>query len=211
MEEAQRRINAWIQSGDPTDTLDLSDLGLTELPVLPSGLQVLWCNINNLTSLDNLPSRLQKLECRGNKLTSLDNLPDGLQDLNCAFNRLTSLDNLPDGLQVLKCNFNDLTSLDNLPSGLQELSCWSNNLTALDNLPSRLQKFNCDYVQHHICSSTCSCSQFRKFYIIEITREHYVGKYNNVLKDIMSEPLMAPMVTQYINIPVRKCYELYGI
>ena len=58
MEIAQQRINEWTSG-----PLDLSRLGLTELPDLPSGLQTLNCSQNQLTQLDNLPSGLQKLWC----------------------------------------------------------------------------------------------------------------------------------------------------
>jgi Leucine-rich repeat (LRR) protein len=88
MEEAKERIRNW-RSG----MLDLSYLGLTELPEIPAGVTELDCKINQLTSLP-------------------DTLPSGLIELSCDYNQLTTLpDTLPTGLRMLICNFNQLLSL----------------------------------------------------------------------------------------------------
>ena len=56
MEEAQRRIDEWVRVNDTTKSLDLSNLGLTELPPLPTHLTVLYCYSNKLTELPSLPT-----------------------------------------------------------------------------------------------------------------------------------------------------------
>ena len=86
MQEALRRIAA-IQN----DELDLSNLGLTELPLLPDRLQVLYCGYNQLTELPPLPNTLQELYCNGNQLTEIPTLPDTLVRLYCYGNQLTEL------------------------------------------------------------------------------------------------------------------------
>ena len=64
MEIARERIQNW-KSG----TLDLSRLGLTELPDLPVGLTKLYCHNNQLTTLpETLPASLTTLYCYSNNL-----------------------------------------------------------------------------------------------------------------------------------------------
>ena len=64
MEQARERVRAW-QSG----LLDLSDLGLTELPELPAGLTEFYCCRNQLTRLpETLPADLEVLSFEANHL-----------------------------------------------------------------------------------------------------------------------------------------------
>ena len=147
MEIAIQRINEWIRIGNINKLLDLTHLGLTSLPELPSDLKILECYENQLTSLpNNLPSNLQKLYCSFNKLKRLpNNLPTNLQILYCSFNELTSLPKLPTSLQYLYCDINNLTRLpSNLPSNLYTLYCNNNKLTSLPDLPPNLHILICD-------------------------------------------------------------------
>jgi Leucine-rich repeat (LRR) protein len=99
-------------------TLDLSHLGLTELPQLPSTLVRLYCRGNQLTSLPQLgsegtPSTLVHLYCGGNQLTSLPQLgsegkPSMLMELYCNNNQLTELPQLPSTLVYLECGDNPI-------------------------------------------------------------------------------------------------------
>ena len=66
MNEAVRRIEEWRQLNDPTECLDLSNLGLTELPPIPDNCQVLYCHNNQLTDLPKL-DKCQYLYCCDNK------------------------------------------------------------------------------------------------------------------------------------------------
>jgi len=106
--EANRRITEWQQNGDETETLELQELQLTELPDLPHNLQILDCSDNQLTRLPDLPSNLRELLCMGNKLTSLPELPHTLRVLDCNYNKLSSLPDLPQltNLQQLYCLHN---------------------------------------------------------------------------------------------------------
>ncbi len=158
MDEAIQRINTWIEETNLSgytnlslDLLDLSNLGLTELPSLAllDNLQVLNCSGNQLTSLSSLPNSLQSLDCSHNNLTSLSSSLcslTNLQFLYCNNNeQLTSLSSLPNSLLVLYCCDNKrLTSLS-LPNSLHELYCYRNNqLTSLsDILPINLQQLHC--------------------------------------------------------------------
>ena len=143
MEEAKKRIRHWISG-----MLDLTNLGLTELPELPEGIQRVYCSANSLTTLPNtLPKSLTLLDCSHNRLTRLpDTLPAGLRDLYCDNNQLLSLpDTLPPALTSFFCNSNRLTTLpDTLPADLTTLYCSHNQLTTLPKtLPADLRQFWC--------------------------------------------------------------------
>jgi hypothetical protein len=105
MEQAKERVRAW-KGG----MLDLRNLGLTELPELPTGLEILYCSKNRLSSLpDILPATLICIRCDKNKLTTLpDTLPAELRYLVCGQNELTTLpDTLPIDLEELRCDYNN--------------------------------------------------------------------------------------------------------
>lgn len=126
------------------ETLDLSNLSLTELPeYLPNGVTTLICNNNKLTYLPkNLPETLTKLEANNNKLTHLPNdLPNALLYLSCSFNELSTLpDQLPDSITTLSLCHNKLIGiLPNLPRSLQSLYINNNRLNLLPNLPNSMQ------------------------------------------------------------------------
>ncbi len=149
MNIAIKEVNKWIANRmidkDYSIPLNLINLGLNELPILPEKLEVLYCEKNNLVSLDNLPISLKRLDCGNNKISSLDYLPINLIKLNCNNNNIVSLDNLPLNLRELKCQYTQITKLQILPINLQTLDCSNNNLVSLDNLPTNLQALNCGY------------------------------------------------------------------
>ena len=58
----QKRIQDWIKQGDENKVLNLSGLGLTELPDnIPESVKYLNCRLNRLTELKDLPSTLKEL------------------------------------------------------------------------------------------------------------------------------------------------------
>jgi hypothetical protein len=118
--------------------LDLSKLGLTELPPLPDDLIVLRCDVNELTFLPTLPSSLRVLHCHQNQLSSLPELPPFLESLSCSHNHISCLPALPSSLTQLVCMRNHLTALPPLPSTLQELCIDNNDITQLPTLTSLL-------------------------------------------------------------------------
>ena len=99
MEEVLQRI-ARMKDGN----LDLSSMGLTELPHLPDGLKVLYCYGNQLTELPHLPDELETLWCYNNQLTELPHLPDGLYRFYCSNNPITypPADVLSGGIKNIK-------------------------------------------------------------------------------------------------------------
>jgi Leucine-rich repeat (LRR) protein len=128
MEIALERI-ANMHDGE----LDLSNLGLTELPQLvsegtPSTLVSLGCSGNQLTELPQLPPTLKYLYCERNQLTELPQLPSTLVTLCCGHNQLTELPQLPPTLVHLYCMGSQLTELPQLPPTLKQLGCVDNQL-----------------------------------------------------------------------------------
>ena len=138
MEIALERISNCVNG-----ELDLSRLGLTELPPIPEGITSLRCSHNPLTSLPRLPSTLEMLYCSYNQLTSLPELPPSLEYLQCSNNELTGLPELPPSLYTLYCNINRLSSLPELPPSLRILRCYNNELTSLPTLPPIMVSINC--------------------------------------------------------------------
>jgi hypothetical protein len=51
-------INNWIKNNDENETLHLSYLNLSELPILPQNLKKLICSYNKISNLNNLPQNL---------------------------------------------------------------------------------------------------------------------------------------------------------
>jgi hypothetical protein len=147
-------IDAMFELHLGSTTLELSGLGLTELPQLvsegkPSTLVELYCGRNALTYLpprffEGLPN-LKILICCSNKLTELPSLPPTLEKLQCGNNALTHLPPLPISLKVLTCDNNALTHLPPLPVSLKVLTCQDNAITYLPPLPHELDNLQCDY------------------------------------------------------------------
>lgn len=135
-ERIKERFEKWNKDKD--DILDLSNLGLNELPPIPDDCSELDCSDNNLTFLPELPN-CTTLICYNNKLTSLPKLPNCFE-LGCSENQLTSLPDLPK-CKILYCRQNKLRSLPNLPICFC-LDMRNNKITSLPDLPNVWQ-FRC--------------------------------------------------------------------
>ncbi len=123
--------------------LDCNNNQLTALPTLPASLTLLYCYFNQLTALPPLPASLTLLYCQDNQLTALPQLPASLNQLDCNNNQLTALPQLPASLTKLYCWNNQLTALPSLPTSLTLLFCGNNQLTTLPILPDSLTSFQC--------------------------------------------------------------------
>jgi len=115
-------INEWIQNNDTNINLNLRNLNINSLPVLPNNLKKLNINTNNIKILNNFSENLQQLICDNNYLTEIINLPNTLLLLSCNFNLLSTLPVLPNNLRVLHCRKNKLTKLPILPTTLTSIS-----------------------------------------------------------------------------------------
>lgn len=138
MEIALQRIAAWKD-----ELLDLSNLGLTELPPLPASLTGLLCDNNKLTKLPDLPPGLTSLWCSQNELTELPMCPATLTYLNCSNNQLTKLPALSAGIRKLDCSTNKLIELPLFPTRLRILKCSNNKLERLPSFPDTIRTIEC--------------------------------------------------------------------
>jgi hypothetical protein len=131
METANKIIQKWLNIDNPDAILDLSYLGLEELPPIVSTCRKLQCSHNKLTYLPDLPN-CQRLDCSHNNLTTLPDLPK-CQYLRCGHNSLKSLPDISNCTYIY-CSFNLLTTIQHLPK-CQRLVCQNNNLFFLPDLP----------------------------------------------------------------------------
>lgn len=138
--EAIRRLRKCVNEASPT--VDLSNLNLTTLPMLPTHLTILDLSKNKLSELPTLPAGLKVLNLFNNKLLSLPTLPSALQELNAEMNRLVELPTLPVNLEVLNIQQNQVQELPVLHEKLQELKVSGNRLTALPALPPYLRELH---------------------------------------------------------------------
>ena len=95
----ERLIKGYIRRGSKGD-LNLSELGLTELPEILNDISVdgdFMCGYNKLTSLKNSPKHVNgSFYCYGNKLTSLKGAPEYVGgNFYCNGNKLESLEGAP--------------------------------------------------------------------------------------------------------------------
>jgi len=131
-------------SMDAARKVNLSHMGLKELPPLPKGIVTLDCSHNQLTSLPPLPSTMRMLVCNDNQLTTLPTLPLSLERVICANNQLTILPPFPRSLRELNCSNNRLMALHPLPMTILSLVCKSNNIQFLPALPPFLMELRCE-------------------------------------------------------------------
>jgi Leucine-rich repeat (LRR) protein len=129
-------------------SINCTDSKLTTLPAnMPSTLQYINVEFNEITSLPTLPSNLKRFDCSNNLLKSLPNLPSTLQILDCSYNQISALPSvLPYDLMTLFCTNNLLTKLPTLPPKLEGLMCsYNSNLKIIPALPSSLIRLSCQY------------------------------------------------------------------
>ena len=121
--------------------LDLSNMGLTELPDLGTVtvLGSFYCQNNQLTSLVGAPKSVGgNFYCSDNQLTSLEHAPKSVGgSFYCEDNQLTSLVGAPKSVGgSFYCFYNQLTSLVGAPKSVDgEFDCSDNQLTSLIGAP----------------------------------------------------------------------------
>ena len=121
--------------------LDLSDIGLTELPDLSEVVVKgdFYCSDNQLTSLEGSPQKVDgDFICSCNKLTSLEGAPQRVGGgFYCSINQLTSLEGAPKEVGgKFDCSYNQLTSLEGAPQTVGgDFNCYENRLTTLEGAP----------------------------------------------------------------------------
>ncbi|EGK6013705.1 hypothetical protein I8B79_004646 [Salmonella enterica] len=108
--------------------LELVNLELSCLPVLPTHITTLDVSHNRLTALPDLPSSLTSLEADENQLTALPaSLPERLEILRCDYNLLETLPKTLSSLPLRHLSVSD-NRLSALPEGIAHLSGGTINL-----------------------------------------------------------------------------------
>ena len=166
MNEAECRVTAW-QLGRPSAMLDLSGLGLCELPPIPLSVRRLNVSRNILKRLPTrLPRLLETLLCAHNLLEELPVLTQCLVVLDCTWNCLRVLPRMPSAMRSLRCSNNCIRVLPQCPRDLEDLTCEFNNLWDLGVLPPGLLELHCSGNSLHWLPRarppklhTLSCSQ----------------------------------------------------
>jgi Leucine-rich repeat (LRR) protein len=141
-ERLEKRLEDYQFEG--TRFLDLSNIGITNIPYLPNDLEELYCGNNKLKYIPPLPLTLKRLVCSGNKnLKSLPPLPPSLEVLKCHNCSLEKLPSLPSTLLELEASNNKLKSLPPLSHSLLSIHVDNNYLISIPSLPTNLRLFNC--------------------------------------------------------------------
>lgn len=115
----------------PRYTLDLSYLGLSELPELPDNVDRLILTNNRLRTISHLPAGLDFLECGNNQLTHLPELPPRLTILYCYSNPLVELPPFPPTMRVLNCQATHIVELPRLPPRMEKIFADNSSLRTI--------------------------------------------------------------------------------
>lgn len=141
--DAHYFIQKWIADGKPNRELNISEMNLSELPVLPETVLSLNCSGNPITRLHNLPPNLRKLNCMDTKITRFENIPVTLRCLNCAGTKITQFENLPSTLRQVNCSATDITSLNGLPSSVRYIRAdYCKKFENIHELPTDLRRIS---------------------------------------------------------------------
>jgi hypothetical protein len=129
MDTVNERIEKWRIDDNTDEILDLSNLGLEELPILPSKLFKLNCSSNNLTVIRELPEALKYLNCNRNQIYIIEEFPLNCRFIDCSYNRLKSLPDLPVDCTYLNISHNLFNQLPRLPDTIEYLNYFNNNIS----------------------------------------------------------------------------------
>ena len=132
-------------------SVDMSGLGLTQIPIPFHSARNFNCSDNKLTTLKNCPSYAvwDMFNCSYNKLTSLEFSPRYYEKFLCNDNELVSLKGVTKNggskIKYFSCSNNKLTSLEFSPDEIEYFYCSNNKLTSLEFSPKIKFKFVCSF------------------------------------------------------------------
>ena len=141
MEIVQEIINSYV----PGEVLNLNNMYLYELPLLPDTVTSLDISNNYIESIDKLPSNLTALSASNNKINSIT-LPDKISFVDLTYNNLSSI-NIPDSVKKISIAYNDFTDTPAIPESIMYFDISYNKISELRNLPCSLKGFSCMYNQ----------------------------------------------------------------
>lgn len=111
MNTYEERLRLWKEKKDNDAILNLSGLGLEQLPHLPVEVSKLDCSKNKLKYIDNgdneiIVSRLHFLNCSQNEIEALPDFAGDLFYLDCSLNNMTEMPYIPETIQYLDFRYN---------------------------------------------------------------------------------------------------------
>lgn len=158
-------ITERFEKAEKENYLDLSNLGLKELPEIPETLnniiylfindnlisnidisrfltlQVIDISDNNISSIEFLPQNLEELVCNNCKLINIC-LNSNLKRLHCQDNFLETFSHY-ENLVDLRCDNNKIKHIPSFPN-LIKLSCTNNPIEKID-IQQNLKVLDCSY------------------------------------------------------------------
>ena len=134
-----KEVNEWVSLGNDKTPLVLDDLGLVEIPDLPSNIRALSLSGNKIKTLNNLPKALEILNIDYNKITEIENLPNTLKTLIISNNPIRELVSLPNSLTHLEANNCKINYIDKFTNNLTIIELNNNYLEEIPNLPNGLK------------------------------------------------------------------------
>lgn len=162
MDSLEYRFNECTESNNKL--LDLSHLGLTDLPNIPpqikylfinnnlfnknlnlshlKNLKILDCSNNSLTSLPTLPEFLEEILCRNNSIDNIDVITKyNIKRLDCSYNKINKIP-IIDSLEILYCSHNNIVHIPCM-NNLKKLDCRSNMISIIESMKN-LELLECD-------------------------------------------------------------------
>ena len=152
MNQADAIVNVWLESNDPKYPLDLRGLGLKRHPIIPSNVEILYLNGNEIEVLF-LPDSIRVLDVSNNFIEIIHHLPTNLKEFYADNNIITSIAYFPKSLKYIKLCGNMLNVLPELPRMLKGLYVSNNKLKKSPIFPSSLRYIDISYNSITDCSA----------------------------------------------------------
>ncbi|MBD2636609.1 leucine-rich repeat domain-containing protein [Limnothrix sp. FACHB-881] len=214
LEVAQQRIAAALTEGETA--LDLSELGLTELPIelfSLTHLEELWLDNNQLTSIPEAIAQLQNLQqlwLDNNQLTSIPKAIAQLQNLQQLYLHNNQLTSIPEAiaqlqnLQTLVLTNNQLTTIPEAITQLQNLQqLWldNNQLTSIPEAIAQLQNLQTLWLDNNqLTSIPESIAQLQNLQILSL-RDNQITSIPEVIAQLQNLQTLNLSNNQITSIP----------
>ena len=149
------------------ESLDLSDMGLTEFP-----------KMSHITINDDFV-------CWNNQITSFKDCPIINGSFNCSYNEITSFEECPQIKYSFNCSYNEITSFKDCPHIGGDFFCWNNPIISFKDCPQIKCNFWCDSSIFH---NVHKYSKEKKISYLEAQVELYNQKDEELLEHIDEFP-----------------------
>jgi hypothetical protein len=194
--EGENRLEAAARIRASAGDLDLSRLGLRQLPPLPADLCKLDCSANNLVEVQALPAGLKYFIGKHNPLSHLSGLPSSLEYLEVSDCPLTALPPLPSNLRILDANWCALTSVPSAwPEGLLILSLDGNQIAAVPSLPTTPGLIRCRLNDNALTALPGNLNELPSSCELELRGNRFAGEALEWLSQLNSADYNGPQIS----------------